>query len=46
MLEVNRQLVINSMDIEKHIAFENNNMPSFRKKWNDYPFKNCPSEND
>ena len=29
------------MEIEKHIAFANNNLASFRKKW--ATFKQCPS---
>ena len=32
------------MEIEKQIAFDNNNLASFRKKW--ATFKKCPSENN
>ena len=35
-------LVIRSMENEKQIAFDNNNLASFRKKW--AAFKQCPSE--
>ena len=30
------------MEIEKQIAFDNNNLASFRRKW--ATFKQCPSE--
>ena len=33
MVQVYTQLVIRSMEIEKQIAFDNNNLASFRKKW-------------
>ena len=42
MVQVYTQLVIRSMEIEKQIAFDNNNLASFRKKW--ATFKQCPSE--
>ena len=42
MVQVYTQLVIRSMEIEKQIAFDNNNLASFRKKW--ASFKQCPSE--
>ena len=44
MLQVYAQLVIRSMEIEKQIAFDNNNLASFRNKW--ATFKQCPSENN
>ena len=43
-VQVYTQLVIRSMEIEKQIAFDNNNLASFRKKW--ATFKQCPSENN
>ena len=42
MAQVYDQLVIRSMEIEKQIAFDNNNLASFRKKW--AVFKQCPLE--
>ena len=42
MVQVYTQLVIRSMEIENQIAFDNNNLASFRKKW--ATFKQCPSE--
>ena len=42
--DVYTQLVIRSMEIEKQIAFDNNNLASFRKKW--ATFKQCSSENN
>ena len=42
MVQVYTQLVIRSMEIEKQIPFDNNNLASFRKKW--ATFKQCPSE--
>ena len=42
MVQVYTQLVIRSMEIEKQIAFDNNNLASFGKKW--ATFKHCPSE--
>ena len=42
MVQVYTQLVICSMEIEKQIAFDNNSLASFRKKW--ATFKQCPSE--
>ena len=42
MVQAYTQLVIRSMEIEKQIAFDNNNLASFRKKW--ATFKQCPSE--
>ena len=42
-LQIFTQLVILSMEIEKQIAFDNNNVASFRKKWvlsNNAPQKN------
>ena len=42
MVQVYTQLVIRSMEIEKQIAFDNNNLASFRKKW--ATFKQYPSE--
>ena len=33
------------MEIEKQIAFDNNNLASFRKKWQG-TFKQCPSDNN
>ena len=36
------QSVIHSMEIEKQIAFDNNNLASFGKKW--ATFKQCPSD--
>ena len=39
---INTQLIIRSMEIEKQIAFDNNNLASFRKKW--ATFKQYPSE--
>ena len=44
MVQVYNQLVIRSMEIEKQIAFDNNNLASFWKKW--ATFKQCPSENN
>ena len=44
MVKVYTQLVIRSMEIEKQIAFDNNNLASFRKKW--ATFKQYPSENN
>ena len=44
MVQVYTQLVIRSMEIEKQIAFDNNNLASFRKKW--AAFKQCSSENN
>ena len=44
MVHVYTQLVIRSMEIEKQIAFDKNNLASFRKKW--ATFKQCPSENN
>ena len=44
MVQVYAQLVIRSMEIEKHIAFANNNLASFRKEW--VTFKQCPSEKE
>ena len=41
-VQVYTQLVIRSMEIEKQIAFDNNNLASFRRKW--ATFKQCPSE--
>ena len=32
------------MEIEKQIAFDDNNLASFRKEW--ATFKQCPSENN
>ena len=42
LVQVYTQLVIRSMEIEKQIVFDNNNLASFRKKW--ATFKQCPSE--
>ena len=42
VVQVYTQLVIRSTEIEKQIAFDNNNLASFRKKW--ATFKQCPSE--
>ena len=42
IVQVYTQLVIRSMEIEKQIAFDNNNLASFRKKW--ATFKQGPSE--
>ena len=42
MVQVYTQLVIRSMEIEKQIAFDNNNLGSFRKKW--ASFKQCSPE--
>ena len=42
MVQAYTQLVICSMEIEKQIAFDNNNLASFRKKL--ATFKQCPSE--
>ena len=36
------QTVMNSMEIEKEIASNNNNMSSFKNKWS--PLKLCPSD--
>ena len=36
------QTVMNSMEIEKEIASNNNNMSSFKNKWS--PLKRCPSD--
>ena len=44
MVQVYTQLVIRSMEIEKQIAFDNNNLASLRKKW--ATFKQCTSENN
>ena len=38
------KLLIRFMEIEKQIAYNNNNLASFRKKW--ATFKQCPSENN
>ena len=42
MVQMYTQLVIHSMEIEKQIAFDNNNLASFGKKW--ATFKQCPSD--
>ena len=42
LVQVYTQLAIRSMEIEKQIVFDNNNLASFRKKW--ATFKQCPSE--
>ena len=42
MVQEYTQLVKRSMEIEKQIAFDNNNLASFRKNW--ATFKQCPSE--
>ena len=42
LVQVYTQLVIRSMEIEKQIVFDNNNLASFRKKW--ATFAQCPSE--
>lgn len=41
-LQVYIQTVMNSMEIEKEIASNNNNMSSFKNKWS--PLKLCPSD--
>ena len=41
-LQVYIQLIINSMEIEKQIALDNNNIAFLKKKW--ASFKHCPSE--
>ena len=41
-LQVYIQLIMNSMEIEKQIALDNNNIAFFKKKW--ASFKYCPSE--
>ena len=41
-LQVYMQLIMNSMEIEKQIALDNNNIAFFKKKW--ASFKYCPSE--
>ena len=43
-LQIFTQLVILSMEIEKQIAFDNNNVASFRKKW--ILSNNAPQENN
>ena len=46
MVQVCTQLLVRSMEIEKQIAYNNNNnnLASFRKKW--ATFKQCPSKNN
>ena len=53
MVQVYTQLVIRSMEIESQIAFDSNNISSFREKWATFKhslrkkwatFKQCPSE--
>ena len=41
MVQVYTQLVIRSIEIKKQIAFDNNNLASFSKKW--ATFKQSPS---
>ena len=41
-LQVYIQLIMNSMEIEKQIALDNNNIAFFKKKW--ASFKYCPLE--
>ena len=42
MLPIYTQLITSSMEIEKQVALDNNNLASFRKKW--ALFKHHPSE--
>ena len=42
VLQVYIQTVMNSLEIEKEIASNNNNMSSFKNKW--IPLKLCPSD--
>ena len=42
MLQIYAQLIIHSMESEKQIAFDINNLASFRKKW--ATFKQCSSD--
>ena len=41
MVQMYTQLDIHSMEIEKQIGFDNNNLATFGKKW--ATFKQCPS---
>ena len=42
MLQVYIKTIMNSMEIEKDIASDNNNKSSFKNKWS--PLKLCPSD--
>lgn len=40
MLQIYTQLITSSVEIEKQVALDNNNLASFEKKW--APFKHHP----